>query len=46
MSIGHRVDLPSTARIILSCASGYRLPEPTLQAHILAKQIKPDRLVN
>jgi deoxyribonuclease V len=46
VSIGHRVDLPSSARIILACASGYRLPEPTRQAHNLAKQIKPDRIVD
>lgn len=43
VSIGHRVDLPSAARIVLACARGYRLPEPTRRADSLAKQIRLDR---
>jgi deoxyribonuclease V len=38
VSIGHRVDLESTIRIILNCGRGVRLPEPTRWAHRLASQ--------
>ncbi len=41
VSIGNQVDLPSAARIILTCGKGYRLPEPTRQAHKMTQQIKP-----
>jgi deoxyribonuclease V len=37
LSIGHRMDLFSAAEIILACTKGYRLPEPSRQAHFLAK---------
>ncbi len=33
VSIGHRVDLPTAVRLVLSCATRYRLPEPQRQAH-------------
>ena len=33
VSIGHKVDLPSTIRQVLRCCRGYRLPEPTRLAH-------------
>ena len=36
VSIGHRVDLPSAARLVLACGKGYRLPEPSRLAHKLA----------
>ena len=36
VSVGHRVDLPSAVRFVLACTRGYKLPEPTRQAHILA----------
>lgn len=37
ISIGHRISLESAIRfILLSCTHGYRLPEPTRQAHHLA----------
>lgn len=36
ISIGHRVDLASASALVQSCASGYRLPEPTRLAHRLA----------
>ena len=38
VSVGHRVDLRSAVRITLACCRGYRLPEPTRQAHILARR--------
>jgi deoxyribonuclease V len=40
VSIGHKIDLPSAARIVLSCGRGYRLPEPTRQAHNMTQRIK------
>jgi deoxyribonuclease V len=33
VSPGHRIDLPTALRFVLSCSRGYRLPEPTRQAH-------------
>ncbi len=33
VSIGHRIDLPTAARFVLSCCRRYRLPEPQRQAH-------------
>ena len=38
ISIGHRLDLPSSVRIILNCGGGCRLPEPTRWAHRLASR--------
>lgn len=40
ISIGHRVDLDSARRIVLSCTRGYRLPEPSRLAHQMAAQAK------
>jgi deoxyribonuclease V len=36
VSIGHRVDLASSVRIVLRCTRGLRLPEPIRAAHNLA----------
>ncbi len=36
VSAGHRVDLPSAVDLVLDCTDGYRLPDPTRQAHLLA----------
>jgi deoxyribonuclease V len=33
VSVGHRIDLASAVRVVLSTCYGYRLPEPTRQAH-------------
>lgn len=42
ISPGHLVDQASSRRIVLSCVSRFRLPEPTRQAHIAAgTQKKP-----
>lgn len=35
-SIGHRVDLPTAVGIILKCCRGYRLPETSRLAHLVA----------
>ena len=39
VSIGHRMDLPDSIRIILQCCSRYRLPEPIRLADQLARQL-------
>ncbi|MDQ3700878.1 MAG: deoxyribonuclease V, partial [Chloroflexota bacterium] len=41
VSIGHRIDLPTATRFVLSCCRRYRLPEPQRQAHLAASG--PDR---
>jgi deoxyribonuclease V len=33
VSIGHKIDLPSSIHWVLQCCQGYRLPEPTRMAH-------------
>ena len=33
-SVGNFIDLPSAVRVILESARGYRIPEPTRQAHV------------
>jgi deoxyribonuclease V len=40
VSIGHRIDLATAERIVLRCAVGYRLPEPTRRADRLVASIK------
>jgi len=36
VSIGHRVDLSTAIYWVMSCCRGYRLPEPTRLAHLVA----------
>ena len=36
VSIGHRVDLATSIRVVLDCCRGYRLPETTRWAHRVA----------
>lgn len=36
VSIGHRVDLPTSIHYVLACCRGYRLPETTRWAHRVA----------
>lgn len=40
ISVGHKIDLPSATRVVLACGRGYRLPEPTRQAHMMTQKIK------
>ncbi len=40
VSIGHKVDLPTAIHYVLSCCRGYRLPEPTRQAHLLVQRLR------
>ncbi len=37
VSVGHRIDLESSVKFVLSCCRKYRLPETTREAHRLAK---------
>ena len=37
VSIGHRVDLPTSIAYVLGCCRGYRLPEPTRRADRAAR---------
>ena len=43
LSPGHRVSPETAARIVLECVRGYRLPEPTQQAHLAANRIRRER---
>lgn len=40
VSIGHRVDLGSAARLVLACCTKYRIPEPTRQADVEVERFK------
>ncbi len=40
VSIGHRIDLATAEKLVLRCAVGYRLPEPTRRADKLVAQVK------
>ncbi len=33
VSAGHRIDLDSAVEVVLATCRGYRVPEPTRQAH-------------
>ncbi len=39
-SPGHLMDLQSTIDLVLQCDGGYRIPEPTRQAHLLVNQVR------
>ena len=34
VSVGYKIDLRSAAELVLATCRGYRLPEPTRQAHL------------
>ncbi len=34
VSAGHHIDLPSAVKLVLASCQGYRVPEPTRQAHL------------
>jgi deoxyribonuclease V len=40
VSVGHRIDLASAVRVVLETCRGYRLPEPTRQAHLLVNAVR------
>jgi deoxyribonuclease V len=39
VSVGHRMNLQDSIRIVLKCCRRYRLPEPIRQAHALARRL-------
>ncbi|BBL69053.1 deoxyribonuclease V [Methanoculleus chikugoensis] len=43
VSVGHRIDLVQAVDLVLSAARGYRLPEPTRQAHLYANTVRRER---
>ncbi len=45
VSVGHRIGLARAIRLTLRCTKGFRIPEPTRQAHILAERAKRDMRV-
>jgi deoxyribonuclease V len=40
VSSGHQIDLPSAVRLTLASGRGYRIPEPTRQAHLHVNQMR------
>lgn len=40
VSTGHRVSLETAVAWVLDCTRGYRMPEPTRQAHLAANRIR------
>ncbi len=40
VSVGHNIDLEQAVRFTLACGKGYRVPEPTRQADLLAERAK------
>ncbi len=45
VSIGYRIDLAMAVRRVLACCRGYRLPEPTRLAHLVAGGSLPEPVV-
>lgn len=43
ISPGHLITLEDTMRLVMSCLNGYKIPEPTRQAHILSQRIKREK---
>lgn len=40
VSAGHKIDLASAVRLVLKCCRGFRLPEPTRQAHLCVNALR------
>jgi deoxyribonuclease V len=40
VSVGHKIDLESAVRLTLAACRGYRLPEPTRQAHLFVNELR------
>lgn len=40
VSVGHKVTLDDAINYVMKCVSGYRIPEPTRQAHLLVNALR------
>ncbi len=40
VSAGHKIDLASSVRLVLETCRGYRIPEPTRQAHLAVNELR------
>lgn len=40
VSAGHRINLQSAVRLVLEACRGYRIPEPTRQAHLYVNELR------
>ncbi len=40
VSPGHKIDLASSVRLVLQACRGYRIPEPTRQAHLHVNEVR------
>jgi deoxyribonuclease V len=40
VSVGHKIDQASAVRLVLQGAQGYRIPEPTRQAHLHVNELR------
>src|SRR5439155_1644603 len=40
ISIGNRIDLESAIEIVMQTVKGYRIPDPTRQAHLLMNELR------
>jgi deoxyribonuclease V len=45
VSVGHRIDLAGAVRVVLESCRGYRVPEPTRQAHLLVNRLRREAAV-
>ena len=43
VSPGHRTDLQSALTVVRACARGYKLPEPTRQAHLFVNHLRIEK---
>jgi deoxyribonuclease V len=43
VSPGHRIGLQRAVELVLSCCTGYRLPEPTRRAHLAVNRLRTDK---
>jgi len=46
ISAGHKMTLETAIQFVLNCLKGYRLPEPTRQAHLMANLCRKSRLLS
>jgi deoxyribonuclease V len=44
VSVGHKIDLPSAVELVLATGRGYRIPEPTRQAHLYVNELRREKV--